>query len=69
MTFITASRPVCSPRISLGTRLAQSYGIWRQRQALKSLDDKALRDIGVTRSQADAEARRSVWDAPDSWYC
>lgn len=69
MTFINASLRArhCYP--SLGTRLAQSYEIWRQRQALKRLDTAALRDIGVTRSEADAEARRSIWDAPDTWYC
>nr|WP_235019327.1 DUF1127 domain-containing protein [Tabrizicola flagellatus] len=30
----------------------------RQRAALARLDDRMLRDIGLTRAEADAEARR-----------
>ena len=41
--------------------------IHRQRQALARLDDSALRDIGVSREEALAEAARPVWDAPDNW--
>jgi uncharacterized protein YjiS (DUF1127 family) len=33
----------------------------RQRQALSQLDDNALKDIGVTRRQADAEAAKPFW--------
>ena len=34
---------------------------WRQRQALLDLDDKLLRDIGITREQAEREARKPFW--------
>ncbi len=40
---------------------------WSQRQALNRLDDRALNDIGLTRAEAEAEARRSIWDVPDTW--
>jgi uncharacterized protein YjiS (DUF1127 family) len=33
----------------------------RQRDALSKLDDRLLRDIGVTRQQADAEAAKPFW--------
>lgn len=33
----------------------------RERQALAQLDDNALKDIGVTRRQADAEASKPFW--------
>ena len=33
----------------------------RQRQALAELDDHALKDIGVTRQQAIAEAAKPFW--------
>jgi len=33
----------------------------RQRRALAELDDRQLRDIGVTRAQALAEAARPFW--------
>lgn len=46
-------------------RLVRHLGaIQRQRQSLRELDRAALDDIGLTRSQADAEASRPVWDVP-----
>ncbi len=39
----------------------------RQHQALLHLDDALLRDIGLTRFEAETEANRPVWDAPDHW--
>ncbi|MFK7882380.1 DUF1127 domain-containing protein [Roseobacter sp.] len=41
--------------------------LWRTRRALAQLDDRALEDIGVTRHAADLEAKRSIWDVPQSW--
>lgn len=54
-------------RASVFSVLAHLYSVWRQRQALKKLDAAQLRDIGITREQALAEARRAFWDAPSSW--
>ena len=39
----------------------------RQRRDLPSLEDHLLDDIGLTQSQADAEAKRPVWDVPAHW--
>jgi uncharacterized protein YjiS (DUF1127 family) len=39
----------------------------RQRARLGQLDDHMLRDIGLTRGQAETEAARPAWDAPDHW--
>jgi uncharacterized protein YjiS (DUF1127 family) len=33
----------------------------RQRQALLELDDRLLRDIGITRAEANREARKGFW--------
>lgn len=63
-----ASSP--SPRRSSGpllTRLLAIHAGWQQRKRLATLDDAALRDIGVSRSQAETEAARSVWNAPSQW--
>ena len=34
---------------------------WRQRRALEMLDERMLHDIGISRSQALAEARKPFW--------
>lgn len=41
--------------------------IRQHRQALRRLDTHLLRDIGLTPEQAEAEARRPIWDVPDHW--
>ena len=41
--------------------------IWRERQSLESLDDHILKDIGKSRDEVRAEARRPAWDAPNRW--
>lgn len=33
----------------------------RQRGLLKDLDDRMLKDLGITREQADREARKPFW--------
>ncbi len=38
-----------------------------QRRQLASLDDHILRDIGISREDAEAEASRPLWDAPRHW--
>lgn len=40
----------------------------RERNRLGRLDDRLLRDIGVTREQALSEASRPDWDAPTHWH-
>jgi uncharacterized protein YjiS (DUF1127 family) len=39
----------------------------RSRSALLLLDDHLLRDIGLTRAEAQTEALRRDWDAPATW--
>lgn len=43
-------------------RLLDALEMYRQRRALARLDDHALQDIGITRQEAMAEARRPFWD-------
>lgn len=38
--------------------------LWSERRALCQLDDRTLADLGLTRAQACAEARRAPWDVP-----
>ncbi|MFW2542175.1 DUF1127 domain-containing protein [Primorskyibacter sp. 2E107] len=48
-------------------RLAQWSALARQRRLLRALDDAALADLGLSRQDAEAEANRPFWDAPDNW--
>lgn len=48
-------------------RFVQVYAGWQQRKRLATLDDAILRDIGLTRHEAEAEAARPIWNAPDQW--
>ena len=48
-------------------RIADLFALARQRRALARLDDAALEDIGLSRSDAETEAQRPFWDAPAHW--
>ena len=50
-----------------GLRLSTLLSVWRERQALAALGDDALRDIGLSRSEAAEEADRAPWDVPTHW--
>lgn len=67
MTMFTATHTSALTKRTKTNPLGHLFHVWRQRQALRELDAAALRDIGVTRAEANAEANRSFWDAPDSW--
>lgn len=67
MTILTATHAPTTLIQTKATGLVRLFTVWSQRQALRKLDSAALDDIGVTRTDAIAESRRSFWDAPDSW--
>jgi len=39
----------------------------KQRRSLADLDDALLKDIGLTREEAQREAERPLWDVPRHW--
>lgn len=41
--------------------------VYRSRRALAQLDASALRDVGISTSQANAETARPLWDIPANW--
>ncbi|RYH11832.1 DUF1127 domain-containing protein [Tropicimonas sp. IMCC6043] len=48
-------------------RIMEVLAVRKQRRDLAQLDDRALRDIGVSRDEADLEASRPAWDVPHHW--
>ena len=60
----TTVRPLA---LRLMDRLLAANALHRQHQALLRLDDALLRDIGLTRHEAESEANHRVWDAPTHW--
>jgi len=67
LSALHASVPVAArPRLSLRT-LVDLIGLARSRKALADLDDRMLRDIGLTRAEARSEAARPAWDVPAGW--
>ena len=49
------------------SRLIDVLALRRSRQSLATLDDHMLRDIGVSREQAQSEADRAAWDVSPTW--
>jgi uncharacterized protein YjiS (DUF1127 family) len=41
--------------------VARFYERWLQRQALAELDERMLRDVGITRREAEQEIRKPFW--------
>ncbi len=68
MSTLRLARPFAALRLTRLPALLAGFGtLVRSRQSLARLDDHLLRDIGVTRDEAVAEASRAPWDAPSHW--
>jgi uncharacterized protein YjiS (DUF1127 family) len=46
------------------SRVFQAFRIANERHSLGDLDEHMLRDIGLTREEAQTEAARPIWDLP-----
>lgn len=46
-------------------QVQQARMVARQRQSLAQLDDRQLRDIGISRADALKESSRNFWDIPE----
>ena len=64
---VSHTPPPSSSLSRLFRRLATAVALGRQRARLSDLDPHILRDIGLSADEAEAEARRSVWDVPPNW--
>lgn len=41
--------------------IQRSFSLWRQRRALDLLDDRLLKDVGLTQFDVDRELRKPFW--------
>ena len=63
-----ATAQVCTPsHRGLFERFKDWIALARQRKQLANMDTAQLKDIGVTRAQANVEAARAPWDVPSHW--
>ena len=73
MTTLRLVRPLAALRLAslrlanLPALVAGRFAIARSRRGLRRLDDHLLRDIGLTRQEAETEASRAAWDVPSHW--
>ena len=58
LPFTAARR---SARVGFGQLMAYAWRVVSTRQGLAELDDRMLKDLGVSRAQAAFEASRPVW--------
>lgn len=56
-----------APKAGFLARLNASMALYRSRAKLADLDPHQLNDIGLTKKEAHDEARRPVWDVPQTW--
>ncbi|MBM9595323.1 DUF1127 domain-containing protein [Roseitranquillus sediminis] len=54
-------------RFGIFRRVLAALALRRSRQTLAGADDHILRDVGLTRAEAEAEAARPIWDIPAWW--
>lgn len=70
MSLTALTRPATAhavPARPLVQRLLASLYLLRSRRALARLSPTQLDDIGLTKAQAETEAKRPFWDAPQHW--
>lgn len=65
-----AAPNACCPaprNLNVFARLQAHFQLMRSRRALAALEDHLLRDVGLSRQDAQNEAKRPLWDAPSTW--
>ena len=65
VTFPKALRTVAGTPVRILLKMLDAYLAWvevsRQRRALLALSDDMLKDIGISRAQADIEGSKPFW--------
>ena len=65
----TLFRPTLTLRRPTGifAKVSALLALFSERRRLADMPDHMLNDLGITRSEAEAEARRPIWDSPSHW--
>lgn len=63
-TVPAIARSTQADRANLVNRAWLVYAVWKERRALASLDDRALKDIGLSRADVEHEVSRNMLDVP-----
>ena len=63
---LTHGLPHVSRSLSVNT-LWSALTLMKSRRALAALTPAQLQDLGLTEKQAEQEAKRPFWDAPEWW--
>lgn len=50
--------------MTVARQLRRWWQLAQQRHRLAQLDERALKDIGISRAEAEQEAQRPFWDEP-----
>lgn len=67
MAFLSHTRAGCTSAPVRRITLLDLIALRRQRLHLSRLSDAALSDIGHSRRESDAEAKRGFLDIPENW--
>jgi uncharacterized protein YjiS (DUF1127 family) len=62
LTNTSAHATAAFARPRAGLAMFRMIAVARQRRDLAAMDDAQLRDLGLTRAMANAEAERRFWD-------
>jgi uncharacterized protein YjiS (DUF1127 family) len=66
-----ATKAGAAPRPGVPALIARRLAAWaelrRQRRRLLAMSDHMLRDLGLSRADAEGEATRPFWDLPERW--
>lgn len=52
---------------SIFTKITDALALYSERRRLAAMPAERLADMGITQAEAQAEAKREFWDAPDHW--
>lgn len=65
--LLVKSHPCPRARRSILCTVKRWRALRHQRLALAKLEPEALRDMGISATEARKEASRPFWDAPNHW--